>query len=102
MCDYTHMGDKPLIDYSSEKNTYLKQKRGISFEEIGLAIEEGKVLDVIKHPNISKYPNQKMYVININEYVYLVPFVRQSDIVFLKTIFPSRKLTKKYLKKNVD
>jgi hypothetical protein len=85
------------IDYSPEKNAQLKQSRGISFEEVSLAIEEDRILDVIEHPNVKKYPNQEIYVININDYVYLVPFVKQEGIVFLKTIFPSRKLTKLYL-----
>lgn len=96
------MQDKPHIDYSPEKNLLLKETRGISFEEIEVAIEEGNLLDVIMHPNIKRYPNQKMYVVKINNYIYLVPFVRQGDTVFLKTIFPSRKLTKKYLKQNCE
>ena len=93
------MQDNPYIDYSSEKNLLLRQTRGVGFEDVELAIEEGRLLDVIAHPNNNKYPSQKIYVVNINDYVYLVPFVKQSDKVFLKTIFPSRKLTKKYLKK---
>ena len=84
--------------YSSEKNQFLKTVRGISFEEVELAIEEGMVLDIIAHPNAAKYPNQKIYVLNIDNYVHLVPFVKKSEHeIFLKTIFPSRKLTKKYL-----
>jgi hypothetical protein len=90
--------NKCFIDYLPKKNLWLKQMRGVSFEEVALAIEEGRVLDVIEHPNIKKYPNQKIYVININNYVYLVPFVKQGGVVFLKTIFPSRKLTKMYLR----
>lgn len=88
----------PIFDYSPEKNAHLKKTRGISFEEVALAIEEGRVLDIIETPNTQKHPNQKMYVININDYVYLVPFVRDGDVAFLKTIFPSRKFTKLYLK----
>lgn len=95
------MQNNPYIDYSPEKNLLLKQTRGISFEEVVLAIERGKVLDIIAHPNTQKYHNQKIYVININYYVYLVPFVRQGEKIFLKTIFPSRKLTKKYLQQKI-
>lgn len=88
------------IDYSPEKNLQLKQTRGICFEEVAAAIKDGRVLDVIEHPNAKKYPNQKIYVINISEYVYLVPFVKQNETIFLKTTFPSRKLTKRYLQQN--
>jgi len=87
------------FNYSPEKNSFLKQTRGVSFEEVELAIvEENNVLDIISHPNQAKYPNQRIYVLNIDNYVYLVPFVAQGENeIFLKTIFPSRKLTKKYL-----
>lgn len=89
------------FDYSPEKNACLKETRGISFEEVELAIVEGRVLDVIEHPNKNKYPNQKIYVVSIDDYVYLVPFVRNGDVAFLKTIFPSRKFTAMYLKKDI-
>lgn len=93
------MQEKPNFDYSPEKNAYLKKIRGISFEEVEIAINEGGILDIIEVQNTQVHPNQRMYVININDYVYLVPFVRSGDIAFLKTIFPSRKFTKLYLKK---
>lgn len=63
------------------------------------AIESGYLLDTIAHPNKIKYPNQKMFVVNIDNYVYLIPFVEDDEKVFLKTIIPSRKMTKKYLVK---
>ena len=85
------------FDYSPEKNTYLKKTHGISFEEIELAIEEGGLLDIIEHPNTNKYPGQKIYVVNYNNYVHLVPFVKKSNVAFFKTIIPSRKFTKIYL-----
>lgn len=89
--------EKIHFDYSPEKNLFLKEVRGISFEEVELAIDEGRVLDITDHPNRKKYPNQKVYVLNINNYVYLVPFVKKSEKeIFLKTIFPSRKAVKKY------
>lgn len=86
-------------DFSAEKNQQLIDIRGISFEEIIAALGDGKLLDILEHHNSEKFSHQKIYVIDINGYVYLVPFVRQSENrVFLKTIFPSRKLTKLYLK----
>ncbi len=81
------------------KNTKLYQGREISFENIVFAIENGGLLDVIPHPNPGKYPNQSIYVVNIDDYIYLVPFVKESNSIrFLKTIIPSRKATKRYLR----
>ena len=89
---------KLQFDFSPEKNHQLIQERGISFEEAIAAIEEGAVLDIISHPKSDKYPNQEIYVLNIKEYVYLVPFVRKDkNTIFLKTIFPHRKSFKCYL-----
>ena len=65
------MKDKIQLDYSPEKNLRLKQARGVGFEDVALAIQEDRVLDVIEHPNIRRYPNQKIYVVSINGYVYL-------------------------------
>jgi hypothetical protein len=85
-------------DFDPEKNSKLKQERGISFEEIILAIKEGHLIDIITHPNNNKYKHQKIYVVEVENYIYLVPFIEQNPhSVFMKTIFPSRKLTKKYL-----
>lgn len=83
--------------YNAEKNIKLKTERGISFEEIIYCIENGHLLDVIQHPNSKKYANQRFYVVDVAGYVHLVPFVKEGGVVFLKTIFPSRKHTKKYL-----
>lgn len=89
---------KPQYDFSADKNQYLIKERHISFEEIITAIGNGKLLETIDHPNLARYPNQEIYVVDINSYVYLVPFTRKDEVtVFLKTIIPSRKLTKKYL-----
>lgn len=85
------------FDWSEEKNQKLKSEREIGFEEITLAIEEDKVLKIIKHPNKKRYGRQKIYLININDYVYMVPFVEDEEKIFLKTIIPSRKATKTYL-----
>lgn len=90
---------KRYYDFSAEKNQQLIEQRGISFEEAIAAIGAGNVLDILPHPNKTKYPNQEMYIVDINGYVYVIPFVAQgTDQVFLKTIFPQRKLTKQYLR----
>ena len=95
------MGNKKLqYEFSADKNQQLIKERRVGFEDVIVALANGKLLDTISHFNIAKYPNQEIYIIDINEYVYLVPFVRKDkQTVFLKTIFPSRKLTKKYLNK---
>ena len=85
------------IDWNEEKNQFLKRERDISFEEVLLAIENSQILDIVKHPNQKRYQNQKIFIININNYVYLVPFVEDEEKIFLKTIIPSRKATKKYI-----
>ena len=86
--------------WNQEKNEELIRERGISFERVIQHIEKEGVLDVIKHPNPSKYPNQHMYIIEIDNYAYLVPFVENDNEIFLKTIIPSRKATRKYLEVN--
>jgi hypothetical protein len=84
--------------WNHEKNEQLKVERNISFEEIVLAIEAGGVVDVLQHSNPGKYPNQMVFVVVLDEYAYLVPFVEEADYYFLKTIIPSRKATREYLK----
>ena len=87
------------LDYtwSHEKNNLLKVERGISFEEIIAAIESENLLDILDHPNQDKYPNQYLFVLKINGYAWLVPFVREGNQCFLKTAFPSRKANKNYI-----
>ena len=85
-------------DWDPAKNSQLIRERGIGFEEVLVAMSDGKLLDIIPHPNQRQYPDQYMYVIMIDEYVYLVPFVEDEEKIFLKTIFPSRKATKHYMK----
>lgn len=82
--------------WNPRKNEQLKADRGVSFEEIVLAIESGGLLDVVEHPNAKRYPNQGVYVVAIASYVYLVPHVEEPEYVFLKTIIPSRKATRDY------
>lgn len=84
-------------NWNNEKNEILKDERGISFERIILHIKQGDLLDIVAHPNSEKYSHQKILIVLVNDYVYAVPFVEDGDIRFLKTIFASRKLTKKYL-----
>jgi uncharacterized DUF497 family protein len=83
--------------WSHEKNETLKQERNISFEEIVLAIESGGLLDELKHPNKEKYPNQLVFVVGLDGYAYLVPYVEETEYYFLKTVIPSRKATRDYL-----
>ena len=84
-----------MFRYNKEKDALLKKERGIGFEDIIDSINHG-VLDVYDHPNIEKFPNQKIYVVEAFNYVYLVPFVKEDSYIFLKTIIPSRKAKKKY------
>lgn len=86
------------FSWSEEKNKILIAERDISFEDIVFYIEKGFLLDVLEHPNPEKYPGQKIFVVQVEEYAYLVPFVESENEVFLKTIIPSRKATRKYLK----
>lgn len=83
--------------WNADKNEQLKAERGVSFEEVVFNIENGDVLDLIDHPNSKKYPHQKVYIMEIDAYVYVVPFVISGDEIFLKTIIPSSKMTRKYL-----
>jgi len=85
------------FDWDESKNEELISERDVSFEEIIFAIFSGGLLQIIEHPNQQKYPGQEIFVVNIKEYIYLVPFVEDSKTVFLKTIIPSRKMTKHYL-----
>lgn len=85
------------VNWSTEKNIRLKAERGVSFEEVMSAMSNGGLLVVLDHPNTDKYQNQRMFVVRIRGYAYLVPFVETEHEVFLKTITPSRKATRIYL-----
>ena len=87
--------------WDSEKNLELIEKRIISFERVVSHIEKQGYLDIINYPNADKYPNQKMFILNIENYAYLVPFVESEEKLFLKTIIPSRKATKKYIEEKL-
>ena len=94
------MKKNKIIRYSLEKNEILKKERNIGFEDVILSIENGYLLDDIEHPNKEKYQNQNIFIIlvQIKNYVYLVPYVEEEDYIFLKTIIPSRQMNKKYNK----
>ena len=83
--------------WNHEKNLKLKAERGISFDQVAMHIERGDVLDIIQHKNQKRYPNQKILVVEIDNYAYLVPFIEDDKGKFLKTIIPSRKATRYYL-----
>ena len=81
------------LNWDPDKNKILKRERGISFEEIAYLIESGQIIGIEENPG---HPNQKMYVLEIDEYAIIVPYVEKNNEIFLKTAFPSRKYTKKY------
>ena len=90
----------PLYEFSAEKNQWLLAERNISFKLVIEALRGDRLIVEIDHPNQEKYPHQSVYVVNMNGYAYMVPFVQKdAKTVFLKTVIPSRKFTKKYLPK---
>ena len=84
--------------WSSDKNKELIAERDVSFERVVVAIEDGGLLDVLAHPNARKYPKQRVLVVTWDGYVSLVPYVEETEYFFLKTVIPSRKATRDYLK----
>lgn len=87
-----------VVDWDEFKNIRLKAERGLGFEDVFTAINDGGLLEDIPHPNKNQYQNQRLFVVIINDYVYLVPYVEEETKMFFKTIIPSRKATKKYLR----
>jgi len=83
--------------WNAEKNEKLSKERGVTFEEIVSRIESGGKVVETDHPNKKKYPNQRILVVELGGYAYIVPCVIDEGEYFLKTIIPSRKATKKYL-----
>lgn len=86
-----------IFEWDENKNYILKKERNISFEEIVLAINNGGLVETIDHPNKFKYQQQKLFLVRMKNYIYTVPFVSNGETIFLKTIYPDRKATKKYL-----
>jgi len=83
--------------WNPDKNESLKATRGMSFENVVVAVESGGLLDIVDHPNRARYPRQQVLVVAINNYAYLVPFVEEDDYYFLKTVIPSRKATREQI-----
>jgi len=88
-----------VFRWDNEKNEWLKKNRRVSFEQVVILMEREDVLETIEHPNQDKYPDQKIAIVKIGDYAYLVPYVQENDEIFLKTIIPSRKATNKYARK---
>jgi len=82
------------INYNQDKSDLLKQARGVSLKEVAVMIAKGDYIDVIDNPN---YPSQQVFILNIDAYIWECPFIISETEIFLKTLFPNRKLTKKYL-----
>ena len=82
-----------------DKNDLLIQEQGISFEDVTVAVEAGHLLEIVPHPNPAKYPRQKIMVVDVAGYAFLVPFIEEEDHFFLKTIIPSRKATRDFIEK---
>jgi uncharacterized DUF497 family protein len=85
------------FNWSADKNRELIASRGVSFEQVVFYIEHGALLDDICHPNTRDYAHQRMFVVNIDGYAYLVPYVESENEIFLKTVIPSRKFTQLYV-----
>ena len=91
------------FSWNREKNEQLKKSRSIAFEDVVFHIQQGDLLDVLEHPDPKRFGRQQIFIIRVDAYVYMVPFVESEEEIFLKTIIPSRKMTKKYfahLKRN--
>ncbi|WP_158970351.1 BrnT family toxin [Paraglaciecola sp. L3A3] len=86
-----------IFDWNPDKNKLLIEERGISFEDVIYYLQNNCLLDDLKHSNQKKYPNQRIFVINIENYAYLVPYIETDIEIFLKTVIPSRKATKLYI-----
>ncbi len=87
-----------VFRWDNEKNELLKKNRGVCFEQVVILMEREDVLETIQHPNQNKYPGQKIATVRIGDYAYLVPYVQESDEIFLKTIIPSRKAANKFVR----
>ena len=85
------------INWNPDKNRKLIEERDISFEEIVFSLQSGCLLDDVLHPNQEKYAHQRVFIVAIDDYAYLVPYVENDEEIFLKTVVPSRKATKQYL-----
>jgi len=87
-----------VFRWDNDKNELLKNSRGVCFEQVVILMEREDILETVEHPNQNKHPGQKIATVMIDDYAYLVPYVQESDEIFLKTIIPSRKATNKYMR----
>ena len=87
-----------LFGWNDEKNEWLREERGVTFEEVVYHITHDGLLDTLEHPQPKAYPGQRIFVVNVEGYACLVPFVEDDEVIFLKTIIPSRKMTRQYLR----
>ena len=85
------------INWNDEKNATLIRERGISFDQVVYEMANGRVISIIENPKQTAYPNQQIIIVNIDDYIYCVPFIENEEEIFLKTVYPSRKLTKELL-----
>ena len=85
-----------IFEWDPEKNEWLKEERGISFEIIIFHLSQGDIWKTSDRPDQEKYPGQRIYFVRIKDYIYLVPYVKEEKRIFLKTIIPSRRATKDY------
>ena len=92
--------DNLILEWNPEKNEQLKRERGLCFEDVELALLENGFIDDQPHPNKEKYPNQRLLIVLINDYPCVVPYVKDGEKLFLKTIYPSRKLKTLLLEQN--
>ncbi len=86
------------FEWDSNKNEWLKKERKISFEQIIFHLLQGDLWKIADHPDQIRYPGQKIYFVILDNYIYLVPHLKQKNQIYLKTIIPSRKATKDYIK----
>ncbi|PPD31120.1 MAG: toxin [Methylomonas sp.] len=84
------------FEWDENKNQLIKRDRQVCFEDVLVALNEDRLLDILPHHNVDKYPNQKLFIVQIRDYVYYVPFIENDDNIFLKNIIPSRKYLKQY------
>lgn len=86
----------PRFDWDDAKNAHLKKERGLGFDDILVALEQGGFLDLVEHPDQERYGGQRILIVAYAGYAYLVPFVDDGARWFLKTVIPSRKATRRY------
>ena len=86
-----------VFNWNDEKNQQLIAERDVSFEDIVYYIQQGQLLDDLENSNQEKYPDQRIFIVEVDSYAYLVPYVENDEEIFLKTIIPSRKATKQYI-----